>query len=373
MTGFFEFFFSSFQLVVLLCIGNTIAIPQYNYNPPHQGAGLGPIGGTGPSGIDEPLGGGLLDVRGGNIGPAPSFASSSSAHATGGHIGGFQNFAGGHGSGGFVPSTGAFGGNRGHFGGGAANLGGHGAGGGSGFGGFVGGGNFAGFGGSAVGSNGFSGGNAGFIGHGGAHQNLITKQFFIHSAPEEQDEVGGDKVINLGPGRKHYRVVFIKAPHQGVQGGRVRFIAPANEEKTVIYVLSKKTDLADIAADVQQAHTEPTKPDVFFIKYKTPEEAAHAQRQIQAQYDQLGGTSQVSDEGVAPVSSVIGALGHGSGDAGHTGHGGHGFTSGGSSGLGAGIGGTAGGISNAISVGTGGGHIGHIGGGSGATYLPPNH
>ncbi|XP_055384139.1 uncharacterized protein LOC129613865 [Condylostylus longicornis] len=155
----------------------------------------------------------------------------------------------------------------------------------------------------------------GHAGHGYAaaggqtHETIVTKQFLIHSAPHEQDEVGGDKVINLGPARKNYRVVFIKAPHQGAQAGKVRFIAPANEEKTVIYVLSKKTDLADIQADVQQAHSEPTKPEVHFIKYKTAEEAVHAQRTIQAQFDAIEGKSQISDEGVAPLTSVIGALG----------------------------------------------------------------
>ncbi|XP_055384164.1 uncharacterized protein LOC129613878 [Condylostylus longicornis] len=182
-----------------------------------------------------------------------------------------------------------------------------------------GGGSFLG-GGGAAGNFGLSPSFGGGFSHGGIgshganviqsnHQPIVSKQFYIHSAPEEHDDGGADKVINLGPSRKNYRVVFIKAPNAAVGGGRIRFQAPANEEKTVIYVLSKKTDLADIQADVQQSHAQNTKPEVHFIKYKTNEEAAHAQRTIQAQYDQLGGTSQVSDEGVAPVQSFIGALG----------------------------------------------------------------
>ncbi|XP_055384153.1 pupal cuticle protein 36a-like [Condylostylus longicornis] len=173
-------------------------------------------------------------------------------------------------------------------------------------------------GGGSGGNGGYSNGNSGG-GYAAEQPAIITKQFFIHSAPEEAEERGADKVLSLGPARKHYRVVFIKAPHQGVQAGRVRVITPANEEKTAIYVLSKKTDVSEIQADVQQAHSEPTKPEVHFIKYKTNEEAAHAQRTIQAQYDAIQGTSQVSDEGVAPLTSVIGALGSDGGLGGHGG------------------------------------------------------
>ncbi|XP_055384194.1 keratin, type II cytoskeletal 1-like [Condylostylus longicornis] len=336
-------------LVFLCSISAAIAAPQYNYNAPSGGVGGGSFGGghLGGGGI----GGG--HIGGGGIG--------------GGHIGGGGHFGGGNIGGGSIGggSIGSSG-----FGG---NIGGGSIGGGS-FGG-----GHGGFGGGSIGGGSFGGGHGG-ISHGGGaaggQQTIVTKQFFIHSAPEEQDEVGGDKVINLGPGRKHYRVVFIKAPHQGAQAGKVRFIAPANEEKTVIYVLSKKTDLADIQADVQQAHSEPSKPDVFFIKYKTAEEAAHAQRQIQTQYDQLGGTSQVSDEGVAPVQSVIGALGN-TGGAGVGGQGGGFSTGSGVSGIGGSFGSTGGGHIGGGSI--GGGHIGggHIGGGSisggGASYLPPRH
>ncbi|KAH8312357.1 hypothetical protein KR044_010397, partial [Drosophila immigrans] len=43
------------------------------------------------------------------------------------------------------------------------------------------------------------------------------------------------------------------------------------------------------------------KPEVHFVKYRTPEDAANAQRAIQGQYDQLGGSSQAHNGGVAPV------------------------------------------------------------------------
>lgn len=145
-------------------------------------------------------------------------------------------------------------------------------------------------------------------------QAIVSKRFFIHSAPEDVDEDYKEKHITVGVPKKNYNVVFIKSPAKSNKKTAIKISPAPNEEKTVIYVLSKKTDASDIQAEVVEHPTTTAKPEVFFIKYKTNEEANHAQEQIQAQYDALGGTSQVTDEGVAPVTSVIGSLG--GGDAG---------------------------------------------------------
>ncbi|XP_055905724.1 uncharacterized protein LOC129941182 [Eupeodes corollae] len=136
----------------------------------------------------------------------------------------------------------------------------------------------------------------------------ISKRFFIHSAPEEEDEDYKEKHLTVGTPSKNYNVVFIKAPAKSGKKQSIKITPALNEEKTVIYVLSKKTDASDIDAHIQELPSTTTKPEVYFIKYKTPEEAAHAQEKIQAEYDSLGGTSQVSNEGIAPVTSVIGAI-----------------------------------------------------------------
>ncbi|KAH8374209.1 hypothetical protein KR009_005212, partial [Drosophila setifemur] len=54
------------------------------------------------------------------------------------------------------------------------------------------------------------------------------------------------------------------------------------------------------------------KPEVHFVKYRTPEDAANAQKAIQSQYDQLGGTSQSINGGVA---NAINFASHGSAPA----------------------------------------------------------
>jgi len=73
-------------------------------------------------------------------------------------------------------------------------------------------------------------------------------------------------------------------------------------------VLAKKTTASDLQDAIAETPQHINKPEVFFIKYRTPEEALNAQRQIQSQYDTLGGSSTITDEGVAPITSVVGSL-----------------------------------------------------------------
>ncbi|XP_016932276.2 uncharacterized protein TwdlV [Drosophila suzukii] len=174
-------------------------------------------------------------------------------------------------------------------------------------------------------------------------QAIVSKRFFIHSAPEEAEDYK-ERHITVGVPKRNYNVVFIKSPQRNNKK-TIKISPAANEEKTVIYVLSKKGE-SDLNAEVVEQASSTSKPEVFFIKYKTNEEAAHAQQQIQAQYDALGGSSQLTDEGVAPVTSVIGALGGSDGhvDSGST------------------VGGTGAGQISSASAGS------H----TGSAYLPPN-
>lgn len=127
---------------------------------------------------------------------------------------------------------------------------------------------------SSFGYNGASA--AGYIHH---QTPVVSKHFYGYSAPEEAREEYHRHLV-LGTPQKNYRVVFIKAPSSQTATRISASFAPT-EEKTVIYVLSKKPEDLQINDIQAPAPTEPSKPEVFFIKYKTPEEAAHAQQQIQ--------------------------------------------------------------------------------------------
>ncbi|XP_037888854.1 uncharacterized protein LOC119637100 [Glossina fuscipes] len=137
---------------------------------------------------------------------------------------------------------------------------------------------------------------------------IIHKQFYLISAPEDPDPQGGKRHLILGRPQKNYRVVFIKAPSSGTENIKYSAEFAPQEEKTVIYVLSKKENELSANDISTPAPIPASKPEVFFIKYKTEQEAQQAQKEIQDEYDRLGGTSEVSEEGTAPITSVIGNL-----------------------------------------------------------------
>lgn len=111
---------------------------------------------------------------------------------------------------------------------------------------------------------------------------LVTKQFFLHSAPEDHEIK--HKHFVLGRPQKNYRVVFIKAPKSTNANVRLSAEYAPIEEKTQIYVLTQKENELDVNNIATPAPTQPSKPEVFFVKYRTPEEALHAQQKIQGEH-----------------------------------------------------------------------------------------
>lgn len=69
--------------------------------------------------------------------------------------------------------------------------------------------------------------------------------------------------------QKHYRIVFIKAPTEAPVTYPTIPLQPPDEEKTLVYVLVKKPDPLPELILPRPATTIPTKPEVYFIRYKT--------------------------------------------------------------------------------------------------------
>nr|XP_036222937.1 uncharacterized protein LOC118681666 [Bactrocera oleae] len=131
----------------------------------------------------------------------------------------------------------------------------------------------------------------------------FDKEFYTYSADEDDfNEPAGSEQLDALL-KKNLRVVFVKGPEgNGLENAALNLARLAAEQKTAIYILKKQADLSDLANKLQSQHDlTGHKPEVHFVKYRTPEDAANAQRAIQSQYDQLGGNSQSHDGGVAPV------------------------------------------------------------------------
>uniref|UniRef100_A0A0K8VGY1 DUF243 domain-containing protein n=1 Tax=Bactrocera latifrons TaxID=174628 RepID=A0A0K8VGY1_BACLA len=129
------------------------------------------------------------------------------------------------------------------------------------------------------------------------------KEFYTYTADENEFSEPADNGQVIESLKKNLRVIFIKGPEgNGLEKAAVSLAKHAGEEKTAIYVLQKQADLGDLANKLQvENDVQRHKPEVHFVKYRTPEDAANAQRAIQQQYDQLGGKSQSHDGGAAPV------------------------------------------------------------------------
>lgn len=112
-------------------------------------------------------------------------------------------------------------------------------------------------------------------------QTELSKHLYFYTAPEEHEVIRPRINYLSGPGRRNVKIIFIKAPSSTIGGPITIPALPQNEEKTVVYVLVKKQDeQALINVETAQA-SKPTKPEVFFIKYKTQKEAEDAVSQVQ--------------------------------------------------------------------------------------------
>ncbi|EDV92643.1 putative mediator of RNA polymerase II transcription subunit 17 [Drosophila grimshawi] len=259
----------------------------YNYQPVgHSGSGLSFAPGSGSGSLGGLSGGGLSGGSLGGLG--------------GGSLGGGS--LGGLGGG----SLGGIGG--GSLGGGS--LGGGSLGGGS-LGGLGGGAGLTSDGGSIGGGSGL--GNLGGLSGGGVDAPVsynapapaaeLEKEFFTYTANEQDfDEPAALEKVS-GSLNKGLRVIFIKGPeNRGLENAALALAKQAAQQETAIYVLNKQADIGDLANKLNAVRgNNNNKPEVHFVKYRTPEDAANAQRAIQGQYDQLGGTSQSHNGGVAPV------------------------------------------------------------------------
>ncbi|XP_073818203.1 uncharacterized protein [Musca autumnalis] len=135
------------------------------------------------------------------------------------------------------------------------------------------------------------------------------KEFFSFSAPEGEFDDGNAAQRAAESVKKGLRVVFIKGPESnGLEDAALALAKQAGQQQTAIYVLNKQADLGELANKLNNlSNNNSQKPEVHFVKYRTAEDAANAQRAIQGQYDALGGNSHSVNGGVAPVINFASA------------------------------------------------------------------
>lgn len=97
----------------------------------------------------------------------------------------------------------------------------------------------------------------------------IHKHVYVHVPPPEPEYIQPRKPIQFPPPQKHYKIVFIKAPTAPTPTAPIIPLQPQNEEKTLVYVLVKRPEEQPEIFIPTPAPTQPSKPEVYFIRYKT--------------------------------------------------------------------------------------------------------
>lgn len=124
---------------------------------------------------------------------------------------------------------------------------------------------------------------------------------YVHvPPPEDEAEVAQQQQSYAAP-RKHYKIIFIKAPSAPSITQQIAAAQAQNEEKTLIYVLVKKPeDYAQPGEAAPVPQLPVSKPEVYFIKYKTQKQ----QQQVDSSFGQV--SSNANSFGAQGVSGSSG-------------------------------------------------------------------
>ncbi|KFB38793.1 AGAP000437-PA-like protein [Anopheles sinensis] len=101
----------------------------------------------------------------------------------------------------------------------------------------------------------------------------VKKHFYYHVAPAEATANAEADTLTITP-KKHYKIIFIKAPTLGANAGSNAYAASKTEEKTLVYVLVNKPSRAQADAAAGASSFVSGKPEVYFIKYQGPQAKA---------------------------------------------------------------------------------------------------
>ncbi|XP_005191045.2 uncharacterized protein LOC101897137 [Musca domestica] len=125
-----------------------------------------------------------------------------------------------------------------------------------------------------------------------------ANQFITYTVDENDfKDKNADRVLQSV--KKPTRVVFIKGPSNKHLEDAILSLGQKTPQ-TAIYILNKQPDLHELANKLNSINeNRNNRPEVHFVKYRTPEDALNAQNTIQEQYNALGGTSKAFDGGFA--------------------------------------------------------------------------
>lgn len=77
------------------------------------------------------------------------------------------------------------------------------------------------------------------------------------------------------------RVYTISPENRALENAALSLAKNTAEQKTAIYILTKQANIGELASKLNAANKNvKNKPEVYFVKYRTPEDAENAQKAI---------------------------------------------------------------------------------------------
>uniref|UniRef100_A0A182JAM8 DUF243 domain-containing protein n=2 Tax=Anopheles atroparvus TaxID=41427 RepID=A0A182JAM8_ANOAO len=149
----------------------------------------------------------------------------------------------------------------------------------------------------------FSGGSS-QASFGAPQQQIVQKHIYVHVPPQESEQTFQQQIVAPGLRQKHYKIIFIKTPSVQPSAAQLALQQSLTEEKTIVYVLVKKPDSLDNINLPVPPVSKPSKPEVYFIKYKTNSEQVPLQG---ISTSSSGSSSAQADAGLGLLSSSGGA------------------------------------------------------------------
>lgn len=91
---------------------------------------------------------------------------------------------------------------------------------------------------------------------------------YVHTAPDEPVDSQARVIRVPGNADKHVNIIFVKAPSASSQQQTEVILPEQGQQKTLVYVLTKRPESSSDVRIRGPSPTQPAKPEVYFIRYK---------------------------------------------------------------------------------------------------------
>jgi len=102
----------------------------------------------------------------------------------------------------------------------------------------------------------------------------VFRHVYVHVGKDEEEDRQSNVIRVPGGGDKHVNIIFVKAPTFSSDSQTEVILPEPASQKTLVYVLLKKGSSSSNVRVKGPQPTQPTKPEVYFIRYKNDEQSS---------------------------------------------------------------------------------------------------